>query len=305
MIDSLEQYMRVGTIHHVSYPQTTPDEHEKLVSLKKILCDEFFDVVEVGHVDDNSVRQEMISMIGTAHLGGVAFGGQGITLSRKLNINDLDMERRMLAVQALKEGIDEAYEFGASHFAFLAGRYADDTIEESFSALVESVSDLCAYAAKKGNMIVEIEVFDFDIEKCSLIGPVDRVVRLAREVTSRYANFKVQIDSSHIPLLHETLDQNILPVVSYLSHVHMGNAVMLGKDLPGYGDNHPRFGYPNSENDTQELADYLRILLQLGFLNKLERPMVSFEVKPQPGEDPDLVLANAKRTLKQAWMKVI
>ncbi|GAB1482239.1 hypothetical protein MASR2M78_10540 [Treponema sp.] len=65
---------------------------------------------------------------------------------------------------------------------------------------------------------------------------------------------------------------------------------------------HPRFGFPDSEHDAPELAQTLRVLLDSGFLNEHDRPILSFEVKPQPGEDPDLVLANAKRTLNEAWL---
>ena len=38
--------------------------------------------------------------------------------------------------------------------------------------------------------------------------------------------------------------------------------------------------------------------------NKEKRPIVSFEVKPFADEDPDLVVANAKRVLNRAWDKV-
>ena len=45
-------------------------------------------------------------------------------------------------------------------------------------------------------------------------------------------------------------------------------------------------------------------LLSIGFLSKEKRPIVSFEVKPFGDEDPDLVVANAKRVLNRAWDKV-
>ena len=35
-----------------------------------------------------------------------------------------------------------------------------------------------------------------------------------------------------------------------------------------------------------------------------KRPIVSFEVKPWGDEDPDLVVANAKRALNLAWSKL-
>ena len=45
---------------------------------------------------------------------------------------------------------------------------------------------------------------------------------------------------------------------------------------PAYGDEHPRFGFPNSENDVKELADYLRLLMEIGFISEKNRPIVSF-----------------------------
>ena len=41
--------------------------------------------------------------------------------------------------------------------------------------------------------------------------------------------------------------------------------------------------------------------MKIGFLNEKDRPIVSFEVKPFEDEDPDVVLAGAKRTLELAW----
>ena len=58
------------------------------------------------------------------------------------------------------------------------------------------------------------------------------------------------------------------------------------------------------ENDVDELVEYLRVLHSIGYLNKENRPILSFEVKPVGDEDPDLVVANAKRVLNQAWERV-
>ncbi len=51
----------------------------------------------------------------------------------------------------------------------------------------------------------------------------------------------------------------------------------------------------------KELAHYLKVLLEIGVLNKENRPIVSFEVKPWKEEDSEVVIANAKRTLNLAW----
>lgn len=300
MKESMRRFMKVGTILHVSYKQLGSGEGPILECLKKIAVDPYFEVVEVAQMKDANVRRQAAEMIKRAHMI-TAYGGQGRMLGAGLNINDLNEAGRQKALASLKEGIDEAYEMGAADFAFLAGRYEEESVEESFAALLKSTRELCEYAGTKGNMPVLCEVFDYDIAKKSLIGPVSRVKRYAEEMCRDFDNFGLMVDLSHIPMIHETIEENLLPVQKYIRHAHMGNTVIKSPECPAYGDEHPRFGFPDSENDVEELTEYLRLLLKIGFLNEKERPIVSFEVKPFEDEDPDICLANAKRTLDLAW----
>lgn len=300
MEKSMRRYMRVGTILHVSYKQLGSGEGPILECLKKIVTDPYFEVVEVAHMKDAAVRKAAADMIARGHMTS-SYGGQGRMLGAGLNINDLNEEGRQKALASLKEGIDEAYEMGVEDFAFLAGRYEEETKEESFQALLKSTRELCEYAKSKGDMPVLCEVFDYDIAKKSLIGPVDMVKRYAETICAEYDNFGLMVDLSHIPMLHETIEESLLPVQQYIRHAHMGNTVIKSPECPAYGDEHPRFGFPNSENDVEELAAYLRLLLKIGFLNEKKRPIVSFEIKPFGEEDPEVCLANAKRTLDLAW----
>lgn len=300
MEKSMRRYMRVGTILHVSYKQLGSGEGPILECLKKIVTDPYFEVVEVAHMKDAEVRKAAADMIARGHMTS-SYGGQGRMLGAGLNINDLNEEGRQKALASLKEGIDEAYEMGVEDFAFLAGRYEEETKEESFQALLKSTRELCEYAKSKGDMPVLCEVFDYDIAKKSLIGPVDMVKRYAETICAEYDNFGLMVDLSHIPMLHETIEESLLPVQQYIRHAHMGNTVIKSPECPAYGDEHPRFGFPNSENDVEELAAYLRLLLKIGFLNEKKRPIVSFEIKPFGEEDPEVCLANVKRTLDLAW----
>lgn len=300
MEKSMRRYMRVGTILHVSYKQLGSGEGPILECLKKIVTDPYFEVVEVAHMKDAEVRKAAADMIARGHMTS-SYGGQGRMLGAGLNINDLNEEGRRKALASLKEGIDEAYEMGVEDFAFLAGRYEEETKEESFQALLKSTRELCEYAKSKGDMPVLCEVFDYDIAKKSLIGPVDMVKRYAETICAEYDNFGLMVDLSHIPMLHETIEESLLPVQQYIRHAHMGNTVIKSPECPAYGDEHPRFGFPNSENDVEELTAYLRLLLKIGFLNEKKRPIVSFEIKPFGEEDPEVCLANAKRTLDLAW----
>lgn len=297
---SMRRYMRTGIILHVSYPGLGGGEGPILECLEKICEDDYFEAVEVAHMKDPDVRKKAADMIRTAHMVS-AYGGQSRTLSTGLSINDLDERRRAMAVSTLKEGIDEAYEMGCLGFSFLSGRYEEDTKERSFEQLLKSTGELCAYARAKGDMPLCCEVFDYDIDKKALIGPAPLAARYAGEMRKKFDNFGLIVDLSHIPMIHESIEESILPVKDYILHAHMGNTVIKSPECEAYGDNHPRFGFPESENDVEELAHYLRILMDIGFLNEEKRPIVSFEVKPWKDEPPGVVAANAKRTLNRAW----
>jgi sugar phosphate isomerase/epimerase len=297
------KYMKVGLIHFMAYPSTMKGEGPIVETVNKIALDDYFNAIEVTWMKDPEVRKEVKKILETSHMT-VAYGAQPRLLTTGLNINDLNEEGRQKAVASLKEGIDEAYELGAGGLAFLSGKYEEATKEESFQALVKSTKELCAYAKSKGNLRIVLEVFDYDIDKKSIIGPVELAKRFAEEITKEYDNFGLMVDLSHLPLLRETAEQAILPIKDYLVHAHIGNAVVKDPSLEAYGDAHPRFGFPNSENDVPELVEFLKVLKDIGFLNTQNPPIVSFEVKPWGDEDPDLVIANAKRTLNEAWAQL-
>jgi sugar phosphate isomerase/epimerase len=303
MLYDIQKYLKVGLIHFMAYPQTIKGEGPVLETLRKIAIDEYFEVVEVTWIKDPAVRKEARKILDTAHMTTI-YAAQPRLLTTGLNINDLNSEGRQKALATLKEGIDEAYELGAVGFAFLSGKYEEHRKDAAFDALVDSTKQLCEYAQSKGNIKVVHEVFDYDIDKKSLIGPAELAKKYAAAVCKDYKNFGLAIDLSHLPLTHETPSQAITPIKKYLVHAHIGNCVVADPSLPAYGDWHPRFGFPNSANDVDELYEFLKVLVQVGYINGKDRPIVSFEVKPFGDEDPELVIANAKRTLNQAWAKL-
>ncbi len=75
-------------------------------------------------------------------------------------------------------------------------------------------------------MPIVCEVFDYDIDKKALIGPAPLAARYAKAITEEYDNFGLLVDLSHIPMLHETIEESILPVKDYIRHAHMGNTVI-------------------------------------------------------------------------------
>ncbi len=303
MIESLHAYMRVGIIHFMAFPSAMSGSGPIEETVRAIALDDYFDAVELTWIQDDKTRAQVKTMLEVSGMDA-AFGGQPILLSQKMNINSLDKSERQRAVAAMKAGIDEAVEIGAKGFAFLSGHYEEKTKEDSYQALIASTKELCAYAKEKGDIKVVHEVFDYDIDKKSLVGPVSLAKRYAEEITAEFNNFGLMVDLSHMPLLHESPKESILPIKDFIVHAHMGNCVMKDPSLPGYGDQHPRFGFPGGENHIPELVEYLQVLKDIGYLNKENPPILSFEVKPVGDEDPYLTIANSKRVLNRAWSLV-
>jgi sugar phosphate isomerase/epimerase len=300
---SIKKYMKVGLIHFMAYPTTMRGEGPILETISQIAKDDYFDAIEVTWMKDSEVRSKVKKIVETAHMT-LCYGGQPRLLTTGMNINHLDEESRQKALATLKAGIDEAYELNAKGFAFLSGKYEEETKEESYKALVKSTVELCEYAKSKGDMPVLLEIFDYDIDKKSLIGPTSLAKKFAEDIRSKCDNFGLMVDLSHIPMYYESCEKAILPIKDYIMHAHMGNTVIKDPSIEGYGDTHPRFGFPGGENDVNELVIFLRTLLKAGFLNEENPPVVSFEVKPWGDEDSEFVIANAKRTLNRAWAMV-
>ena len=198
------------------------------------------------------------------------------------------------------EAIDEAYELGAKGVAFLSRQWDEATKEEAYAQLLKTTRNLCDYAKEK-DIIIELEVFDYDIAKASLIGPAPLAAQFAADMRTTHSNFGLLIDLSHIPMTYESASFAVRTLRPYLTHFHIGNTVCADPSLPGYGDEHQRFGFPGGSNDVPELLEFLRVLKNEGFFNALDPYVLSFEVKPWQDEAPEAVIANAKRTLNRAW----
>ena len=291
MKESIHKYFQVGTIQWMSYPNRDP-----LESLKAIAKDDFFDAIELKGFGEKN--EEAKKILDQSHLK-VCYGAQPRLLGPKLNPNAIDEEERKKAEATLLEAVDEAEYLGAKGIAFLAGKWEKDTKEEAYNQLLKTTRNVCSYAAAKG-MNVELEVFDFDMDKAALIGPAPLAARFAADMHISHSNFGLLVDLSHFPTTYETSRFVVQTLRPYITHLHFGNAVVK-KGCDGYGDLHPRFGYPNSANDTPELLDYLRVLKEEGFFRAEEPLVFSMEVTLRPGEDEDIVLANTKRVLNRAW----
>ncbi|GIX06531.1 MAG: xylose isomerase [Candidatus Poribacteria bacterium] len=297
----LFEYMRVGIVHFMAFPDCMGGEGPILETITRIAEDPFFNAIEITQIKDPTVRDQVREVLAVAGMQ-VAYAAQPIILSEKLNLNAPDEDERKRAIERLKEAVDEAEELGALGVAVLSGPDPGESRRDAETVLLAaSLQELCDYAAAKG-MGITLETFDRTIDKKALIGPSEDALKLAELVNRN--NFGLMLDLSHLPLQFESSYKALHTVQDYLVHAHIGNCV-LDPNHPAYGDQHPHFGIAGGENDVPEVVEFLQALLDIGYLAPSDDPSIlSFEVKPLPGQSAELVIANAKRTLLQAWAQI-
>ncbi|MEK6266918.1 MAG: sugar phosphate isomerase/epimerase [Clostridium sp.] len=293
MRDSIHKYFQVGTIQWMSHPT-----YDVLDSIKRIACDDFFDALEITKIADDGLREKAKKILEQSHLK-VCYGAQPRLLGPKLNPNNIDEEGRKKAEATLIEAIDEAEYLGSKAIAFLSGKWEEESKDEAYVQLLKTTRAVCDYAAKKG-MMVELEVFDFDMDKATLIGPAPYAAKFAADMRMTNNNFGLLVDLSHFPTTYETSKFVVQTLRPYITHFHIGNAVV-EKGEVAYGDQHPRFGYPKSANDVPELLDFFTVLKEEGFFNASNPYVLSIEVKPWGDEDADIIITNTKRVINRAW----
>jgi len=297
-----QDYAKIGIIHFMLHKEALKGEADVIRSLGGLANDPYFDAIEVTWIRDKAMRSDAAALLRESGKT-VAFGAQPVLLTQGLDLNHEEAWKRRDAVDAVKRVIEQACELGAAGLAVLSGK---DPGEEKRAAardlLLDSLGEIAAELRAQGAMPLVLETFDRQpFGKNCLIGPSDEAVEIAKQMRERFPDFGLMIDLSHLPLLGEEPKEAVETVRDYLVQAHMGNCVMRDPRHPMYGDAHPPFGDPAGENGVEQLADYLRALLDNGYLDRKNRRILSFEVCPYGDWTPENLLEQSKETLEAAW----
>jgi len=301
-----QDYMDVGILHFMAFPEVMKGEGPIVETLETLCQDDYFQVIEVTSIRDPQTRSYAIEALRRSNKKAV-FGAQPVILGGQLDLNHTQPAVRQVALDAMRDCVAEATEWGACALAVMSGPDPGEQQRPTATAMLcASLKEVCEYARRAGGMRVVLEQFDrVPYGKNCLVGPTDDAVRVARQVQPYFEDlFGLIVDLGHIPLLGEPPEQVVKTALPYLCHVHIGNCVIRHQDHPAYGDNHPPFGIPEGENGVDELAAFLKTLLEVGYIGKGKHNIVSFEIKPFGAYDSSEVVANAKQTLDAAWAAI-
>jgi sugar phosphate isomerase/epimerase len=309
MRDPINAHCHVGIIHPMAFPEVMTGEGPILETLRQLAQDEFFQAIEVSWIKDSKVRAEAKAILAQSGVE-VIFVGQLPLLQQKLNLNALEEKARQAAIAQCCQLVDQAYELGAAMMGLVSGPDPGEAERpRATELLIDSLKQICRYAQEKAEtqmLAIALENFDRKIDKKALIGPTADAVLVAEAVKAEYSNFGLTVDLSHQPLLGEKAAEMVVTAIDHLILVHIGNCVT-DPSAPAYGDQHPRFGWPGGVNGVEQVRLFLEACYYAGYFKKscpTLMPVISFEVKPQPGEESSLIIANAKRILQEAWAKL-
>ena len=138
----IKNYAKIGTILFMSYLGLSKGDNSEgsLEGIKKICCDDYFDAIEVNWIKDPAARAKAAKLMNDSKIT-ICYGAQPRMLTTGLNINDTNEEKRLECLASLKAGIDEAYEIGASGFAFMSGKYDEATKDQAYAQLQEQADE--------------------------------------------------------------------------------------------------------------------------------------------------------------------
>jgi sugar phosphate isomerase/epimerase len=311
MEGSWRRHLRLGVIQVMMFPDAPGNAARTLETAKQILMDDFFGVLVVGRMDDDTM-QAVKAMARDAH-ADLAINAAPVILGGKLNLAGLDENTRKAAVEALKKSVDDAYRLGSPVVEVLDGGRSypgPEQEREAVDQLVRSLGELCAYSEARASgqpVWIGLETFDRAVDKHCLVGPSSLAAEVAARVRDEHPYFGLTIDMGHLPLIGESYNDSLQIAKDYLIHAHLGNCIRDDAAHPFYGDSHPGFGVAGGVADTPQLVEFLSALRDVGYFEKqlpTGTPWLTFEVKPQPGQLPEMLIANCKRTFEEAWARL-
>ncbi len=279
---------KIGIVTFMIFPELLKSDVGAGDKIRTLLDDPFFEVFEVAPMRD----EEWSKIAHAVKEKEFALALQPEVLVRGKNPSSLSEEERKSVVKSFIDEIRRAGERGMKAVALCTGpNVTGPEREKAIEALIKTLRELAEEASKYG-MNVYLETFDQVWDKKRLLGPLPEAVKVIERVRETHRNVYIMWDLSHAPLLNE--DPEVLKSYpDYIGHIHIGCAKKVDDKLYDW---HPGFYRPGALNTEKEVAKLLEVLHDIKY-----RGAVSFEIKPEQGQEPLEVLHAAKSVLIRAY----
>jgi len=283
------EYMDLGVVQYVSFPQVIAGTGPVIETIKRVLADEFFSAIEITWMEDPLIKEQVANLLRDSGMRVVYAGGPPYAM-QQIHLSALDKGERRDSLEKAKRLVDDAYLLGAELHLITGGPdTAPEDRERAKGYLVECLVALSEYADSQVSdrpVVLSLEPTDRDVHRNGLIGPTVEAVEIVREVRRQGGAVWLTLDQSHLAQLGEVVEDSLAVAQGYHVHMHVANCLL---------------------NDPESPIYVFESLWRFGFFEKPvlygERPILSVEVKPHGDEDQEIVLANTKRVVENAWAR--
>jgi sugar phosphate isomerase/epimerase len=296
----LKSAMRVGIAVVAAFPALANSPATGPATLWSLARQGCFEAMEVGVVTDACYLASLQRLRTEAKVVVDVDVGEALYRSAA-DLASLDAPTRRYAVSIVCAAVDRAAEIGSARVSVISGPDPMPGARRlGMEALVKSILEIYEHAKAASDVEVALKMADRTVDKRFLIGPTADGVEIAERVRRYQPGFGLVLNLGHLPLLAEDIESAVTLSAPYLARADIGNCVLRDHASPWYGDRHPQIGLPGGEIGVPELARFLGALAAVGYLGS-NRGIVTFEVRPGPGDDPWEVVEHGQRALTHAW----
>lgn len=302
--------MGIPSFHDVALPgaivpQLFPNAHLSVGgvtrALEIIAAEEFFGASLIPTVSDSRERAAVAELTAGAHIRPT-YCLIPIMAEEGLSLSALDQAARARAVDSVRRLADEAREVGAPRIMVGSGPAPADAADRdtALAALRTSLEELAPVV--NPDLTIVIEPLDVLIHKKQTLGYTSEAVQLVQAVAQMGDGMTLCLDTAHITLNEEDVDEAIASGEPYTSVLHFCNAIQV-LDHPMYGDHHPPLGAPGYL-DVPEIARIMAGAARVGLLAESRNTEVCLEQFNYDVDDWDAgirIMRSGREALEQAW----
>lgn len=301
MKGSINEYAKLGLVHHLLYPECVTDLDYHADTLDEFIKRNDIEALDCCIPYGQERRERLIEHVRNCGKD-VAYALHLFPL-RKISLATLDPQEQAFSRLVISDQIKMAMAVGAAGFVFSSGADIPEHREEARKCFKDFCRWLCKRLKPYG-ITALLEPFDRDVDKRFLYGPIDECVALMEDLGKDFDNIGIELDIAHLPLMSEDFEYAIKTASKHIKRVHLGNCILKNKHNPLYGDKHPPIGIEEGEIDVAELALVLKYLLEIGYLGKEKRNPMLFEITTFPGKSVNYTVNDNINRIYEAWKLV-
>ena len=299
MTEDIRAYARLGLVHHMLFPRCMDDADDHARTLADFVERTDIDTLDCCIPYGAERREWLVPRV--RDCGKEVVYATHLFPLRKIAFATTSPPEQGLARTVLRDMVAMAAAIGATGLIFASGA---DAPEGERPAARAAFADFCRWLCgelRPHGITAMLEPFDRTVDKRFLYGPTDECVELIRSLEPEVDNLGIELDMAHIPLMGESFEHAIRTVAPYLKRVHLGNCVLKDRASPLYGDQHPPIGVEGGEIDVPQVAEILRLLLDVGYLGTGSRGALVVEMQPFAGRTAEETVLDSMERVLAAW----